>query len=130
MKRGVPPTARKARTGEFTPPGITALARLNNWADSVALTSASLPHVVLIAQSWADLGSRRTRDPGHKFDVYSVNVQSRGTVLGAYEIANILILTQDQAGRDRQADLARLRAGPLPHNAGVRRGEVLHKGKL
>src|SRR2546425_6742059 len=27
MKRGVPPTARKARTGEFTPPGITRCAR-------------------------------------------------------------------------------------------------------
>jgi hypothetical protein len=29
MKRGVPPTARKARTGELTPPGMTALARSN-----------------------------------------------------------------------------------------------------
>ena len=27
MNRGVPPTARKARTGEFTPPGITLPAR-------------------------------------------------------------------------------------------------------
>src|SRR5215218_2450481 len=27
MNRGVPPTARKARTGEFTPPGMTVLAR-------------------------------------------------------------------------------------------------------
>src|SRR3984957_7207640 len=26
MKRGTPPTARKARTGELTPPGITAHA--------------------------------------------------------------------------------------------------------
>src|SRR5450432_1566728 len=32
MKRGVPPTARKARTGEFTPPGITRLARSNSSA--------------------------------------------------------------------------------------------------
>src|SRR4029453_1786517 len=29
MNRGVPPTARKARTGEFTPPGVTARARSN-----------------------------------------------------------------------------------------------------
>src|SRR3954447_8672986 len=29
-KRGVPPTARKARTGEFTPPGISARARSNS----------------------------------------------------------------------------------------------------
>ena len=27
MKRGVPPTAAKARTGELTPPGVTARAR-------------------------------------------------------------------------------------------------------
>ena len=30
MKRGVPPTARKARTGELTPPGMTRWARSNN----------------------------------------------------------------------------------------------------
>src|SRR6218665_3738845 len=29
-KRGVPPTALKARTGEFTPPGMRALARSNS----------------------------------------------------------------------------------------------------
>src|SRR3954467_4016910 len=29
MNRGVPPTARNARTGEFTPPGVTACARSN-----------------------------------------------------------------------------------------------------
>src|SRR5574337_2004083 len=30
MKRGVPPTARNARTGELTPPGITRWARANS----------------------------------------------------------------------------------------------------
>jgi hypothetical protein len=34
MNRGVPPTALKARTGEFTPPGVTAWARANRAADS------------------------------------------------------------------------------------------------
>src|SRR5882724_4803719 len=33
MNRGVPPTDWKARTGEFTPPGVTALARSNNWTE-------------------------------------------------------------------------------------------------
>ena len=33
MKRGVPPTARKARTGEFTPPGMTRWARSNRAAE-------------------------------------------------------------------------------------------------
>ncbi|GAA0517061.1 hypothetical protein GCM10008937_25710 [Deinococcus depolymerans] len=33
MKRGVPPTLRKARTGLFTPPGVTARARANSASD-------------------------------------------------------------------------------------------------
>ena len=32
MKRGVPPTAPNARTGEFTPPGVTAWPRANHSA--------------------------------------------------------------------------------------------------
>jgi hypothetical protein len=36
MNRGVPPTARKARTGEFTPPGVTSRARSNQAADTGA----------------------------------------------------------------------------------------------
>src|ERR1700712_5014995 len=38
MKRGVPPTERKARTGEFTPPGVTRDARAN----SAALAGAAV----------------------------------------------------------------------------------------
>src|SRR3712207_6672170 len=33
MNRGVPPTARKARTGELTPPGMTFCARANSSAE-------------------------------------------------------------------------------------------------
>ena len=36
MNRGVPPTARNARTGEFTPPGITRWARANSSAETGA----------------------------------------------------------------------------------------------
>src|SRR3954471_16396768 len=36
MNRGVPPTARNARTGEFTPPGVTARARSNRTAEAGA----------------------------------------------------------------------------------------------
>src|SRR5882672_4079555 len=32
MKRGTPPTARNARTGEFTPPGIVFRERSNSWS--------------------------------------------------------------------------------------------------
>src|SRR5438132_2832572 len=38
MNRGTPPTAPKARTGEFTPPGVTSRARAN----SDSLLSATL----------------------------------------------------------------------------------------
>src|SRR5687767_12519819 len=40
MKRGVPPTARNARTGELTPPGMTRCARSNNEALLVVTDSS------------------------------------------------------------------------------------------
>src|SRR5580693_5833871 len=43
MKRGVPPTALKARTGEFTPPGMTAQASSNSFAEASVCTSSSVP---------------------------------------------------------------------------------------
>src|SRR5688500_2963222 len=36
MKRGVPPTALNARTGEFTPPGVTPQARSKSASDTGA----------------------------------------------------------------------------------------------
>src|ERR1700712_2512063 len=42
MKRGVPPTDLKARTGEFTPPGITADASANSRADVSARMGSSV----------------------------------------------------------------------------------------
>src|ERR1700691_2836430 len=44
MKRGVPPTALNARTGEFTPPGMTAQASSNSFAEmAVPGTFTSVP---------------------------------------------------------------------------------------
>jgi hypothetical protein len=56
MKRGVPPTAVNARTGEFTPPGVTARARSNQ---------ASLAAVVegMVAEVTGSLSRRRAKDP-------------------------------------------------------------------
>src|SRR5271169_241057 len=42
MNRGVPPTPRNARTGEFTPPGMRSWARANqasDWEVFIALLS-------------------------------------------------------------------------------------------
>ncbi len=44
MNRGVPPTARKARTGEFTPPGVTTDARSNSDCE----TGASYEYATLV----------------------------------------------------------------------------------
>src|SRR6185312_9406040 len=41
MKGGAPPTLRKARTGELTPPGIDCWARSKRAAERVWLTSLS-----------------------------------------------------------------------------------------
>src|ERR1700686_835045 len=46
MNRGVPPTDLKARTGEFTPPGITAHASANSRADAAVRASVSTPGCV------------------------------------------------------------------------------------
>src|SRR5439155_13331804 len=47
-KKGVPPTARNARTGEFTPPGSTAFARSKSSCER--LTSGERPEVVVLAR--------------------------------------------------------------------------------
>ena len=41
MNRGVPPTEVKARTGEFTPPGMTAHASAKSFAESSVLRMAT-----------------------------------------------------------------------------------------
>src|SRR6185437_2914901 len=41
MNRGVPPTEWKARTGEFTPPGVTRCARANSSAETGASITGS-----------------------------------------------------------------------------------------
>ena len=66
MKRGVPPTARKARTGELTPPGMTRWARSNSaallasghggWAPLVAASSASASASAAAASSPSSAG--------------------------------------------------------------------------
>ncbi|GAB3416995.1 hypothetical protein GCM10027569_40560 [Flindersiella endophytica] len=44
MNLGVPPTARKARTGEFTPPGVTTLARPNQDSEAGTVVTRPLWH--------------------------------------------------------------------------------------
>jgi hypothetical protein len=47
MNRGVPPTDRNARTGEFTPPGIKVFARENSLPDVFVLRGATSLHASL-----------------------------------------------------------------------------------
>ena len=51
MKRGVPPTAWKARTGEFTPPGVTAHARAKSASDRSGVTGPLCPRGATRPQS-------------------------------------------------------------------------------
>src|SRR5438093_7339342 len=55
MNTGTPPTAPNARTGEFTPPGMTAQARRKSPPDSS-------PSLIRLPPSWAPAASRA--DPG------------------------------------------------------------------
>src|SRR5205823_3234624 len=49
MKRGVPPTARKARTGELTPPGITLQARSKRLDDVADRSFMRGPYTLFVA---------------------------------------------------------------------------------
>src|SRR6185312_11528728 len=56
MNRGVPPTDLKARTGEFTPPGMTAQASSNSRAEVAvreAVCSALDMRTSVPASTWA-----------------------------------------------------------------------------
>src|SRR5580693_8527367 len=44
MNRGVPPTGPKALTGEFTPPGVTTVARANRASERSVTATGFLPH--------------------------------------------------------------------------------------
>jgi hypothetical protein len=44
MKRGWPPTDRKARTGLFTPPGMSCWASLKSFADRVVFITGGAPY--------------------------------------------------------------------------------------
>src|SRR5437763_16378343 len=48
MKRGVPPTPRNARTGEFTPPGINSTARAKSSSELCCLFAELLCASLLI----------------------------------------------------------------------------------
>ena len=47
MKRGVPPTPRKARTGEFTPPGMDSWARAKSASDCAMVHTRVSPRINL-----------------------------------------------------------------------------------
>ena len=54
MNTGVPPTPLKARTGEFTPPGITSCAREKSAVDFVAFLDADDAYELLHDENTPD----------------------------------------------------------------------------
>src|SRR5215831_13378994 len=66
MKRGAPPTARKARTGEFTPPGMVLRERSNSSSFFDAMGSK---HVRELPRALLDvLGVEQRADHGDRID--------------------------------------------------------------
>ena len=63
MKRGVPPTALKARTGEFTPPGVTARARSKRAPDAAVRAVAVGGHTPIVPEAANRPGSRSRPGP-------------------------------------------------------------------
>src|SRR5436190_14708388 len=58
MKRGVPPTPRNARTGEFTPPGMSSIALVNSSSDRMCCRIANQPQIThSLRNLWLDLQS-------------------------------------------------------------------------
>src|SRR3984957_18102482 len=69
MNLGTPPTGPNARTGEFTPPGITSTARANNSAERSSVTGLAffltgVNHVLKQAQRVRQRPGRRP-DPAY-----------------------------------------------------------------
>src|SRR5574340_337630 len=62
MKGGSPPTARKARTGELTPPGMTASARFCSWREWSSLRAMGPQNEAINIA--AEAGGRRASRPG------------------------------------------------------------------
>ena len=75
MKRGVPPTAPKARTGELTPPGVTACARAKSCREtsSVTRTSSQPPRLATPYDPYRfDVGPADLVDAVQPFDLGAV----------------------------------------------------------
>src|SRR5919197_5152920 len=53
MNRGVPPTARNARTGELTPPGVTTEARSNSDCETGASYGKDTAILTCVNGGWA-----------------------------------------------------------------------------
>src|SRR3990170_4312706 len=91
-KRGVPPTAPKARTGESTPPGITRRARSNSSSDPVTELDATGPGPLPSdAKSGVRCGdtrlngdSKMTATGPNRYDAIVIGAGHNGLVAGAY----------------------------------------------
>src|SRR6266567_224163 len=83
MKSGCPPTARNARTGELTPPGMTASARLNSSSDFDIVKSGGLQE---LGQLHCVIGNQNIRactfDSGDGFHNDSLTIDPAGACAG------------------------------------------------
>src|SRR4051812_35499504 len=93
MKRGVPPTERKARTGELTPPGVVSWARANR---------VSLLEVGAVVMVVSEVGSDRGRERG-RLEEFVGHQLAHAEALGVGQRAGRVALGGGDRGARRQA---------------------------
>ncbi len=116
MNRGVPPTAVKARTGELTPPGMTAHASANSCAEAVgrwAWPPVSQPAVTRQLQGVVSTALPRFLHQGRDCVPLAALVQNSAELSPAS--------ARTWGGRRRSAALSSSSRRPCPPAAGRRR---------
>src|SRR5713226_7668644 len=132
MNGGSPPTARKARTGEFTPPGIICSARFCSLRETSTLRAMALPRREVI--NIAAEGQERPQTSCSHGQRNSPEIYNLATILK--HTAGTLAAVTRPPNREGSGQLRGLRAVPLfwrpPHinNPGYNRdrGPVLVPG--
>src|SRR5918994_2382917 len=115
MKRGMPPTLLKARTGLFTPPGNTRWASLNSCSDLAVARLATRTSIMAalrqqLRRTFGVIGDDRIRSgPPHTGERFDDNLALVDPALPGGCLHH-RVLTTDVVGKQGQL-------GPLPHRS-------------
>ena len=131
MKSGVPPTARNARTGELTPPGITRQARSYSSSErgcrAWRATPSGMAHLSLcfsLGRCVRDLRRRRARRPQRAAFAREESIHCIGAGMGRRR-AQTGQRQMRQPARHGRPKRCSTRAGCRPGRAALRREHAL-----